>query len=364
VIGRRGHSDDLASCPRFREAISARLDGEDPGMADEVIDGHLLRCADCAGFADLIAAQHRRSRIRAAASVPDLTGEILLKLSAVTAPPPSRPVTRRLGSLRAPRRRPVGSVPAAGAGRRVGLVPAARRRKVAAGAAAVAVVGAGFAGGGIIAGHLGGSGASGAGPDATLRTVAGASQTNSRYPGATVVAPGVPKPAVELTDTQGQPYDLAQATAGKVTLVYFGYTHCPDLCPINMALTAAALRDLPAADLRKIVVAFITTDPARDTPVVIRTWLDRFDSSFVGLTGTVAAVHAAEEQVQMPLSYPVTSPAAISETGQDYRVVHAGYTLVYAQNGRADLTIDDAARPDQYAVTLEHLLAYGYQEAR
>jgi protein SCO1 len=234
---------------------------------------------------------------------------------------------------------------------------------VAAGVAAVVVVGAGFTGGGVLAGHLGNSGGSSAGPNATLRQLGGSSQINSRYPGATVVAPGVPKPAVELTDTEGRPYNLAQATTGKVTLVYFGYTHCPDLCPINMALTAAALRDLPAAEREKIAVVFITTDPARDTPKVIRAWLDRFDSSFVGLTGTVADIHAAEEQVQMPLSYPANSPAEITETGQDYRVVHAGYTLVYAQNGRADLSVDDSARPDQYAVTLEHLLAHGYQEA-
>jgi protein SCO1 len=348
VIGKRGYGDDDASCPRFREAISARLDGEDPGMADEVIDAHLLRCADCAAFADLISAQHRRSRIRAAASVPDLTGEILLKLSA-TPPPSSSWSPSSWSSYRA--------------GRRPGSPPGARRRRVAAGVAAVVVVGAGFTGGGLIAGHLGNSGSSSAGGDATLRQLGGSSQTNSRYPGATVVAPGVPKPAVELTDTEGRPYNLAQATTGKLTLVYFGYTHCPDLCPINMALTAAALRDLPASQRQKIVVVFITTDPARDTPKVIRSWLDRFDPSFVGLTGTVADIHAAEEQVQMPLSYPVNSPTEITETGQDYRVVHAGYTLVYARNGRADLSVDDSARPDQYAVTLEHLLAHGYQEA-
>jgi protein SCO1/2 len=304
-------------------------------MADEVIDAHLARCADCQAFAELIAAQHRRNRIHAAAPVPDLTGEILLRLAAT---PPSR-----YRSGRRARRRPV------------------PRRRAAAGIAAVIVVGAGFAGGGVIATHLD---RSGGGSEATISQVGGPSQSNNAYPGAVVVAPGVPKPAVELTDTEGRPYDLSRATADKVTLVYFGYTHCPDLCPINMALTAAALRDLPVSERSKIAVVFITTDPSRDTPKVIRAWLDRIDPSFVGLTGTVSAIHSAEEQVQMPLSYPETkSVTGVTETGQDYRVVHAGYTLVYAQNGRADLTVDDSARPDQFAVTLEHLLSHGFQEA-
>jgi protein SCO1/2 len=181
-----------------------------------------------------------------------------------------------------------------------------------------------------------------------------------------VVQPGLPKPGVLLTDTEGRPYDLARATEGKVTLVYFGYTHCPDLCPINMALTAAALRDLPPGQRAKVSVVFITTDPARDKPAVIRAWLDRFDRSFVGLTGSPAAIHAAEEEAEVPLSYPEvaseTEAAEATEAGQDYRVVHAGYTLVYAQDGMADLTVDDSALPAQYATTLERLLAHGYQK--
>jgi protein SCO1 len=232
-------------------------------------------------------------------------------------------------------------------------------------AATVGVVGTGFGAGALLGGHLG----DGPAPAGTVavRQVAGSSQASSRYPGAVVTTAGVPKPAIVLTDTAGRPYNLARATAGKVTLVYFGYTHCPDLCPINMALAAAALRDLPASERRQITVVFITTDPARDTPQVIRAWLDRFNANFVGLTGSVSAIHAAEVQVQMPLSYVDPGSggraASVSSNGQDYQVVHAGYTLVYAPDGRANLTVDDSALPTQYATTLSHVLAYGFRES-
>ncbi|MCL2393419.1 MAG: SCO family protein [Acidimicrobiaceae bacterium] len=303
-------------------------------MADDVLEAHLARCPDCTQFAEAAAAEHRRLRVRPASPVPDLTEEILERLA--TMPPPAAAGDRRL-----------------------------RRRLASLAAATAVVVGGGFGAGALLGAHLG-SGGRRAGTVA-IRQVAGAPQTSSRYPGAIVTSAGVPKPGVVLTDTAGRPYDLARATAGRVTLVYFGYTHCPDLCPINMALTAAALRDLPAADRRKITVVFISTDPARDTRQVIRSWLARFDPSFVGLTGSLAAIHEAEVQVHMPLSYldRATSPrsASATETGQDYLVVHSAYTLVYAPDGWANLTVDDSVRPDQYATTLSHVLSYGFRRS-
>lgn len=322
-------------------------------MPDEVIDAHLARCPDCRRFAEVAAREHRRLRVRPAAPVPDLTGEILRQLSSV--PEPSLVASdggrggrgwRRLASF----------TPIAGSGD--------RRRAASIALATMVVIGAGLAAGALLGDHLGGG--TSPGPVA-MRQVAGSSQTSVRYPGAVVMATGVPKPAVTLTDTSGRSYDLARATAGKVTLIYFGYTHCPDLCPINMALTASALRALPASQRRHIAVVFITTDPARDTRQVIRAWLDRFNPDFVGLTGSAAAIHHAEVDVQMPLSYAEPEPrgrsASAAGRGQDYQVVHAGYTLIYAPDGRANLTVDDTARPDQYATTLSHVLSYGFRRA-
>jgi protein SCO1/2 len=122
-----------------------------------------------------------------------------------------------------------------------------------------------------------------------------------------VQSPGMPKPAFTLPDTSGKPFDLQTETAGDVTLLYFGYTHCPDVCPTHMANIAAALQQLPPTVTSHIKVVFVTTDPARDTPSVLRAWLDHFDSSFVGLTGTLDQIQAAASASGLPPSVIDTS---------------------------------------------------------
>ena len=108
----------------------------------------------------------------------------------------------------------------------------------------------------------------------------------SKYRGR-AISPPVSKPAIVLTDTSGQTYDLRTETAGKVTLLFFGYTHCPDECPLTMSNTSGAMQLLTAAERAKIRVLFVTVDPKRDTGPVLRSWLDKFDPAFVGLTGTL-----------------------------------------------------------------------------
>ena len=106
-------------------------------------------------------------------------------------------------------------------------------------------------------------------------------------------APVPPRPSYVLQDTSGRRYDFTRETGKRPTLVYFGYTHCPDECPTAMADVAAALRKVPA-DLRSQVrVIFVTTDAKRDTGPVLRRWLDQFSPSFIGLLGTQAQVDAA-----------------------------------------------------------------------
>jgi protein SCO1/2 len=138
-----------------------------------------------------------------------------------------------------------------------------------------------------------------------------------------VVAPGLPKPTFTLTDTSGQPFSLIDKTQGYVTLLYFGYTHCPDVCPTHMANIAAALHRLPASVTSKVKTVFVTTDPARDTAPVMRAWLDHFDPSFVGLTGTVAQIQAAEAAVGMP-------PSTTEDLGNgNYGVDHGAQVLAF-----------------------------------
>ncbi|MCI3274646.1 SCO family protein [Streptomyces cylindrosporus] len=100
------------------------------------------------------------------------------------------------------------------------------------------------------------------------------------------------KPDLVLTDTQGKKYDFRKETAGKPTLIYFGYTHCPDICPLTMNNLAVAKKQLSKADQDKLRIVFVTTDPARDTPSELGKWLKGIDPQIVGLTGDFATIQA------------------------------------------------------------------------
>jgi protein SCO1/2 len=110
---------------------------------------------------------------------------------------------------------------------------------------------------------------------------------------ATVLDQPFKKPDLVLTDTQGKKYDLRAETKGKPTLIYFGYTHCPDVCPLTMNNIAVAKKQLPKAEQDKLSVVFVTTDPARDTPAELGKWLKGIDSRFVGLTGDFSTIQAS-----------------------------------------------------------------------
>ena len=175
--------------------------------------------------------------------------------------------------------------------------------------------------------------------------LAAACDSPSATPAATPVAWGgaqitqaVPIPDVSLTDTSGRPFRLRAATRGKVLLLYFGYTHCPDQCPADMATLANALKTLPAADRQRIVVAFVTTDPARDTGPVLRSFLDRFDHGFVGLTGTPAQIAAAERATGVTLATAYTLTPGPSQTAAPpgtYFVDHAAFVVAFSTDGLA-----------------------------
>ncbi len=141
------------------------------------------------------------------------------------------------------------------------------------------------------------AGTSSAGPSAGADSVAGFHGVEP--------AGAVPRRAsFVLRDTAGHRYDFAAETAGRPTLLYFGYTNCPDECPTAMADIAGALRATPSALRGKTRVVFVTTDPERDSPQVVRAWLDQFSSDFVGLVGSQAEVDAAQEAVGVAPAVP------------------------------------------------------------
>ncbi|MEU3514212.1 SCO family protein [Streptomyces sp. NPDC006654] len=132
--------------------------------------------------------------------------------------------------------------------------------------------------------------ACGSGDDAKSPVTVVSGDTSNKA--ATVLDQPFEKPDLVLTDTQGKKYDLRAETKGRPTLVYFGYTHCPDVCPLTMNNLAVAKKALSKADQAKLRVVFVTTDPARDTPSELGKWLKGIDPTFVGLTGDFATIQA------------------------------------------------------------------------
>jgi protein SCO1 len=138
-------------------------------------------------------------------------------------------------------------------------------------------------------------------------------------------------PDVVLTDTSGRPFRLREDTRKPVTLVFFGYTHCPDVCNTVLADVAAALRRMDPAARAEVELVFLTTDPARDTAPAIREYLDRFDPSFVGLTGRLPAI----EQVAAALGVPLTGMKKLP--GGGYEVGHGAQVIGFTSDDEGRL---------------------------
>lgn len=134
--------------------------------------------------------------------------------------------------------------------------------------------------------------------------LAGQNQVGA-FHGAGLVPPQ-PRPAFTLQDTSGKPFSFGTATAGHPTLLFFGYTHCPDECPATMADVRLALRDVPASVAEQAYVVFVTTDVKRDTGPVIKRWLAQFSvgtkATWIGLRGTQDEIDAAQAAAHIPIA--------------------------------------------------------------
>jgi len=136
------------------------------------------------------------------------------------------------------------------------------------------------------------------------------------------------EPTLTLTDTGGAAFDLAADTTAPVTVVFFGYTHCPDVCNTVLAGLASALRRAEPAVRESVEVVFVTTDPARDDPARIRDYLDRFDPSFVGLTAPLPTVERAAEALGVALTGTSKLP------GGGYDVGHGAQLIGFDRDGK------------------------------
>jgi protein SCO1/2 len=168
------------------------------------------------------------------------------------------------------------------------------------------------------------------------------------------LAAPLPKPGLQFTDSRGNPFQLDSATAGKVTLLFFGYTSCPDICPVHLANLAAVLDKMPDDVQRQVTVVFVTTDPARDTPAVLDAWMKGFDPQFVGLTASDSIIAAAQRMMHL-------QPAVKGKPDAKgaYPVGHAAVVIAFTRDGLGRVEYPPGTRQRDWAHDLPLLVNYG-----
>lgn len=185
-----------------------------------------------------------------------------------------------------------------------------------------------------------------------LTTACTADASQEPFTGRVLDSP-LPAPQTVLVDTDNEPYSLATDTDKRLTLVFFGYSNCPDICQTVMGSLSTGLNRLDPQDRDQVDLVFVTTDPSRDTPEALRDYLDRFDEtgSFIGLTGDLDDIVAAGK----PLAAYVDAGERLPSGGYDL----GGHTsAVYAIDGTdtAPVVWRDDTSPAQYAADLTTLL--------
>ena len=152
-----------------------------------------------------------------------------------------------------------------------------------------------------------------------------------------------------LTDHHGKPTTLADFR-GKVVLVFFGYTACPDACPTALARFVGVMKAI-AADAERVQVLFVTLDPARDTPEKLAAYVPWFYPSFIGLYGEPAAIAAAAREFKV---FFARSPGS---QGMGYLIDHSTAAYGFDPAGRIRLYIKDDASVADIVADVRRLLA-------
>ena len=182
-----------------------------------------------------------------------------------------------------------------------------------------------------------------------------AADSGSLFSGPTMTPPRA-KPEFTFTTVDGRPYDFRKETAGKLTYLFFGYTHCPDVCPLHMANLGAVYKKLPYSDQQKIRVIFVTTDPERDTPERLRTWLNNFSADFVPVGGPPDQLNALQQSMGMPPSVKETAPAG-SPAGS-YGVAHGAAVLTFTPDDSLRVLYPFGTRQQDFASDIPKLLRF------
>ncbi|MET9562258.1 SCO family protein [Streptomyces tauricus] len=197
----------------------------------------------------------------------------------------------------------------------------------------------------------------GSGDSGSDNAVAEVSTETGADKAATVLDKPFEKPDLVLTDTHGKKYDLREATAGKPTLIYFGYTNCPDVCPLTMNNVAVAKKQLAQdkklsqAEKDSLRIVFVTTDPERDTPAALGKWLKGIDPDVVGLTGSFDTIQAGARTLGISIEAPTK--------GKDGKVTSMHGTQVIAFSPKTDggyVLYGEDATVDDYTKDLPALI--------
>ena len=151
-----------------------------------------------------------------------------------------------------------------------------------------------------------------------------------------------------LTDHNGKPRTLADFR-GKVVVMFFGYTQCPDVCPTTLSDLAATLQKL-GPDATRVQVLFVTIDPERDTPELLSQYVPAFNPTFLGLYGDAAATAAtAREFKVLYQKQPGSTPGS-------YSMDHSAGTFIFDPQGRLRLYVTHGQGPELYAHDIHELL--------
>jgi len=152
----------------------------------------------------------------------------------------------------------------------------------------------------------------------------------------------------DLLDASGKPTSLADFR-GKVLVLFFGFTHCPDICPGTLAELALVKKEL-GADGDRMQVAFVTVDPERDRPEILKEYVPAFDPTFVGLYGDAEAIARTAKEFKV---YYKKVPGSTPET---YSIDHTAAAYVFDPKGRLRLFASYGQGPDALTHDIRLLL--------
>lgn len=165
----------------------------------------------------------------------------------------------------------------------------------------------------------------------------------------TDIAERVPPLDIALTDENGQAVDESDYL-GKPALVFFGYTHCPDICPTTLARLASVTRQLDESVRNDLQVLFISVDPSRDSPSVLKEYTDAFGPQFIGLTGSKAEIDAVTNRYRVNYSY------GDKDASGNYAVTHSSAVLAFDREGEPGFLTRDTDSDAALISDLEKIL--------